>query len=175
MPVCTCVHAVSSPATRTKHLTYDARSMKTTANKLPKSLRDHTGYLITDVARLYRTALDRKMNRFGLTRSQWWLLSFVVYFDGSTQQQLADLMDAGKAGVTKLIDKLESKGLVKRVADAADARQKRVFLSSRVKPLAEEVEHEITKVAEASLVGFSDAEITQLNTLIMRIRGNLVV
>jgi DNA-binding MarR family transcriptional regulator len=142
--------------------------------KLPQSLREHTGYLITDVARLYRTALDRKMDRFDLTRSQWWLISFLIYFDGITQQQLADLMDVGKAGVTKLLDRLEQKGMVKRVSDSTDARQKRVFLSDHVKPLAVEVDKEITTVADTSLKTLSAAEISQLNKLITKIRQNLL-
>ena len=142
--------------------------------KLPQSLRQHTGYLITDVARLYRTAIDRKMDRFDLTRSQWWLISFLIYFDGITQQQLADLMDVGKAGVTKLLDRLEQKGMVKRVSDSSDARQKRVFLSDHVKPLAVEVDKEITSVADTSLKALTAAEIRQLNQLITRIRQNLL-
>lgn len=148
--------------------------MKANKKKLPQSLQEHTGYLITDVARLYRTALDRKMGRFGLTRSQWWLLSFLIYFDGITQQQLADLMDVGKAGVTKLIDKLEAKGLVKRVGDPGDARQKLVYLSAHVKPLAADVDKALSEVAGASLQGLSAAEITQLNRLVTKIRGNLL-
>lgn len=146
----------------------------TSKKKLPQSLRDHTGYLITDVARLYRTAIDRKMDRFDLTRSQWWLISFLIYFDGITQQQLADLMDVGKAGVTKLLDRLEQKGMVKRVSDSSDARQKRVFLSDHVKPLAVEVDREITTVADTSLKALTAAEISQLNKLITKIRHNLL-
>jgi DNA-binding MarR family transcriptional regulator len=142
--------------------------------KLPQSLREHTGYLITDVARLYRTALDRKMDRFDLTRSQWWLISFLIYFDGITQQQLADLMDVGKAGVTKLLDRLEQKGMVRRVNDSTDARQKRVFLSDHVKPLAVEVDKEITAVADTSLKTLTAVEISQLNNLITKIRQNLL-
>jgi MarR family transcriptional regulator, transcriptional regulator for hemolysin len=146
----------------------------TARKKLPHSLREHTGYLITDVARLYRTAIDRKMSRFDLTRSQWWLISFLIYFDGITQQQLADLMDVGKAGVTKLLDRLEEKGMVKRVNDPADARQKRVYLSEHVKPLAAEVDVEITKVAETSLNALTTAEVSVLNKLITQIRHNLL-
>lgn len=142
--------------------------------ELPQSLREHTGYLITDVARLYRTALDRKMLRFDLTRSQWWLISFLIYFDGITQQQLADLMDVGKAGVTKLLDRLEQKGMVKRVSDSTDARQKRVFLSEHVKPLAVEVDHEITAVADTSLKALTTEEVAQFNKLITKIRQNLL-
>lgn len=144
------------------------------AEKLPKSLRGHTGFLITDVARLYRTVLDRHMAGFGLTRSQWWLLSHVLYFDGSTQQELADLMDTGKAGVTKLIDKLEAKGLLRRASDPNDARQKRVYLGERVKPLAAEVERELTLANRRSLKGLTAAEALQLNKLLLRVRANLV-
>jgi DNA-binding MarR family transcriptional regulator len=142
--------------------------------KIPAVLRDHTGYLITDIGRLYRTALDRRMKRFGLTRSQWWLISFLYYFDGSTQQQLADVMDNGKSGVAKLIDRLEQKGMVTRTSDAKDGRSKRVYLSDKVKPLAAKIERELSQTAGNSLRALDHAQILLLNQMLKDIRGTLI-
>ncbi len=137
--------------------------MDSSTAKLPASLRDQTAFLITDIGRLYRTAFDRRMKRFGLTRSQWWLISFLYYFDGSSQQQLADLMDTGKGGIAKLVDRLEKKGMVRRSSDPLDGRSKRVHLSEDVKPLAAEIEHELARTTESSLSALQPSEIDLLN------------
>ena len=63
-------------------------------------------YCISDIARYYRTCLDREMAAHGLTRSQWWLLANLQYNDGANQQELAELMEMGKSAVGKLIDQL---------------------------------------------------------------------
>ncbi|MDB5968356.1 MAG: transcriptional regulator, MarR family [Hydrocarboniphaga sp.] len=143
-------------------------------NKLPESLENYTGYLITDIGRLYRTEMDKRMARFELTRSQWWLISFLSHFEGATQQELADVMDVGRAGIAKLIDRLEKKGLVCRAADARDGRSKRVYLSERIKPLAIEVEKEIADTGQSSMRRLGKDDIATLNRLLNTIRATVL-
>src|SRR5262245_42634648 len=122
--------------------------MKTADNHgLPAQVLQHPGFLFTDIARLYRIALDRRLRDFGLTRSQSWLISFLYYFEGSTQQELADLMATGKGGIGKLVERLEQKGLVRRETDQQDCRLKRVYLSEQVRPLTRDMEREIDRLA----------------------------
>src|SRR5690606_16485289 len=97
---------------------------KTKAKNLPSKLKNHTSFLISDVARLQRTIMDRRADNYGLTRSQWWLLSFLIYFDGAPQQELADAMDISKGGLTKLLERLEKKNMITRVTHEQDQRSK---------------------------------------------------
>ncbi|WP_428312979.1 MarR family winged helix-turn-helix transcriptional regulator [Hydrocarboniphaga sp.] len=143
-------------------------------NKLPESLENYTGYLITDIGRLYRTEIDRRVARFELTRSQWWLISFLSHFDGATQQELADVMDIGRAGIAKLIDRVEKKGLVRRTADARDGRSKRVYLTPKVRPLALEVEKEIADTGRNSMRRLSEDDVSTLNRLLNTIRTTVL-
>ena len=138
--------------------------------KLPPKLQEHTAYLITDVGRLYRTALDRRMKQFALTRSQWWLISFLTYFDGSNQQQLADVMDTGKGGIAKLVDRMEKKGFVRRSLDPNDARARRVHLAEKIRPLATDIEHALTLTTDESLSDLTAKEVRVLNRLLSKIR-----
>jgi DNA-binding MarR family transcriptional regulator len=146
------------------------------ANETSLSARvlEQPGFLFTDIARLYRIALDRRMQQYGLTRSQSWLISFLCYFDGSTQQQLADLMGTGKGGIGKLVDRLELKGLVRRVVDSQDGRSKRIFLSEHIKPLAEGMEREIDELVTDSLRDLQESEVIQLKSWLKIIRVALL-
>lgn len=91
------------------------------------------GYLVHDVSRVRRVAMDLIMRPYGITRSQWSVLSALSRGgnDGMMQVDLARLMEVGKVTVGGLIDRLESSGHVERRADPSDRRVKRVFITEK--------------------------------------------
>lgn len=86
------------------------------------------GFLIHDVSRLRRIVIDRALKPVGITRAQWWVLSFLGRRDGMTQTALAADLDLTKVAVGGLLERMEQGGFVERRADARDGRIKRVFL-----------------------------------------------
>ena len=99
-----------------------------------EDLSRNFGFILNDVARLLRTTFDRRVKSLGLTRSQWWVLNHLFRNDGVTQSELADMLEIEKATLGRLLDRLEAKGWVRREADAADRRARRVFLTDEVEP-----------------------------------------
>src|SRR5712692_3404163 len=97
----------------------------------PLSSKDerHIGFLISDVARLMRTAFDRRVRRLGLTRSQWLVINRLHRHPGITQSELAEMLEVEKATAGRILDRMELKGWVVRSADAADRRVNRLHLS----------------------------------------------
>jgi DNA-binding MarR family transcriptional regulator len=148
--------------------------MKTFKSKHGEDLADNPAFQITEVARLYRTSFDKKMQSLKLNRSHWWLLSFLVYFEGSTQQELAEVMDIGKAGLGKLVDRLESEGLAQRIADPADRRLNRVRLTPKAKPIASEIRRVSEQTVATSIAGLSAAELATLHKLLNKIKKTLM-
>ncbi len=55
---------------------------------------------------------------------------------GATQKQITTACFVAKSGVSMLLAKLESRGLVRRQADETDARIKRAYLTSKGEKLA---------------------------------------
>ena len=98
---------------------------------------ENIGLLIHDVARLLRVLYDRQMASIGLTRSQWWLLTYLRFRDGINQSELGVLMDIEKAPLSRLIDRMELKGWIVRKVDGKDGRIKNIYLSDNVTPLIE--------------------------------------
>src|SRR6476659_7230927 len=93
----------------------------------------HIGFLISDVARLMRTAFDRRVRKLGLTRSQWLVINRLHRRPGATQSELADMLEVEKPTAGRMVDRMEAKGWVVRQPDAADRRVNRLFLSSEAK------------------------------------------
>ena len=90
----------------------------------------HIGFLISDVARLMRTAFDRRVRRLGLTRSQWLVINRLHRRPGATQSELAEMLEVEKATAGRMVDRMENKGWVVRRADANDRRVNRLFLTA---------------------------------------------
>jgi DNA-binding MarR family transcriptional regulator len=87
------------------------------------------GFLIHDVSRLRRVAVDRALKPLGITRAQWWVLAFLSRRDGMTQTALAADLDLTKVAVGGLLDRMEHAGFVERRADENDGRARRVYLT----------------------------------------------
>src|SRR3977135_4074603 len=66
----------------------------------------HIGFLISDVARLMRTAFDRRVRKLGLARSQWLVINRLHRWPGATQSELAEMLEVEKATAGRLVDRL---------------------------------------------------------------------
>lgn len=86
-------------------------------------------YTVHELSRLISIRFDQAMTAHGLTRAQWWGLMHISEHEGSTQTELADIMEMGRASAGKLLERLEKKGWIERRADPGDSRVRRVFLT----------------------------------------------
>ena len=135
---------------------------------------DFIGVVIADVARLLRTAFDRRVRKLGITRAQWLVLTRLHRHPGASQSELADMMEVERASAGRMIDRLEANGWVERRAQNGDRRVKRVYLT----PEAERVHRRIWRVAETpvgdALADLSAREGAQLRALLGRVKKNLI-
>lgn len=114
---------------------------------LPADDERHIGFLISDVARLLRTAFDRRVRRLGLTRSQWLVINRLHRRPGATQSELAEMLEVEKATAGRMVDRMEKKGWVERRPDAADRRVNRLHLTSE----ADLIQLRLARVAERTV------------------------
>ena len=107
--------------------------------QLPKSLSDNLGLLVTTVASQYRIMFDREMQPLGLTRSQWWVLCHIYFYNGVSQAQLAEIIDVDKAGIARLVARLEKKGWIERTPHKSDGRAMQISLTPRIHKLIADI------------------------------------
>jgi len=107
----------------------------------------HIGFLISDVARLMRTAFDRRVRRLGLTRSQWLVINRLHRRPGATQSELAEMLEVEKATAGRMVDRMEKKGWVMRRPDAADRRVNRLFLTAE----ADLIQVQLAEIADRTV------------------------
>jgi DNA-binding MarR family transcriptional regulator len=131
------------------------------------------GFLLGDVARLTRTSFDRQVLPLGLTRSQWWVLTYVYRDQGLTQSELADHLEVGKVALGNIVDRLESKGWVERRPDQTDRRIKRIYLTPSVMPIIEAMREPAQELYETIVSGMSKKQQDALIDLLLMVRRNL--
>lgn len=98
-------------------------------------LDDFLIYQIYGSARLLRFQLQKLLdeNEPNFTPEQAFLLYKLYMNDGKSQRQLADKILNDYPNITRLIDKLEKKGYVRREVDENDRRMFKVYMSEEGK------------------------------------------
>lgn len=143
--------------------------------KPKEKLFDISAYLIIDLGRLIRKHFDAKMAGLGLTRTEWYLFSYLCFIEGCTQQEIADALDMAKGGIAKLIHNLETRGLLKRKTDKKNGKSiKRVLLTEKGRAIALKIDAESDIEVALVISSLSDNEKKTFNTLLHRIRNDLI-
>mgnify|MGYP003690149315 FL=1 len=140
---------------------------------MKENFEENIGLLIHDVARLLRVLYDRQMASIGLTRSQWWLLTYLRFRDGINQSELAVLMDIEKAPLSRLLDRMQLKGWVERRADSKDRRIKNIFLSDNVKPIIDSMREKAEAYRQDSLSILDTKDLNKLTDLLQSLKKDL--
>ena len=92
------------------------------------------GYRLHLAALAWRRELGVRLRPLGLTPTQFDAIAAVSFLGRSgepTQQQIADFSGLDRMMLSKVLATLEKRGLVRRTADAADARVKRLAVTPR--------------------------------------------
>lgn len=140
---------------------------------LREDLSRNFGFLLNDVARLMRTAYDRRIRKLGLTRAQWWVLTHLYRSNGVSQTELAETLEIEKPTLGRLLDRLEAKGWVKREHDAKDRRIWRVHLTDEVEPALRTMRAIAKELRRDALTGISAAERERFVDTLLAIKENL--
>jgi DNA-binding MarR family transcriptional regulator len=141
-------------------------------------MRETFGYLMSTCNNHLVKLLNRNFSKHNLdlTREQFVVLNTLWGKGIVNQQIIADILNKDKYSITKLIDGLEKRKLVKRVPSATDRRLKNVELTTKAHKIKPKIEEVTNSTIELALEGISTTELeTTFNTLskiIENIQGN---
>jgi len=150
-----------------------------TMNKLPIPPKDPIGnYDIANslgwLMRLSINAIsqevEKKMESSGLTNAQWKPMLRLYMGDAQTVAELARCCFQDAGGMTRLLDRLESKGLCQRQRSEKDRRIVNIQLTDAGREVAKEIPAQLQEVQEAVLKGFTPEEAEQFKNYLRRAR-----
>lgn len=102
-------------------------------------LEDNVGFLLHDVARLYRARFDELARPLGVTRPQWRALLILSISPGMSQAALADRLEVERITLCRMVDRLEERELVERRADPNDRRVWRLHVTGKAQALVDKL------------------------------------
>lgn len=140
---------------------------------LQEDLSRNFGFILSDVARLMRTAFDRRVKSLGLTRSQWWVLNHLFRCNGATQSELAEVLEIEKATLGRLLDRMEAKAWIRREEHATDRRAKRVYLTEEVEPAMKAMRSAAAELRRDALANLDATEKERFVDTLLAIKANL--
>lgn len=116
------------------------------------------GFLLHDVARLLRRNFNRRVQALGLTQAQCRVVLHLSRNEGIQQVALAEILEVQPITLARLLDKLESAGLIERRRDPSDRRAFRLYLCESARPLLEKIWALGTETREESVVGLTTSQ-----------------
>ena len=122
-------------------------------------------------ASIARVADDR-LDSQGLTRAQMGPLFMLRTARASTTAEIARELHIDSGAMTRMLDRLENKGLCRRLRSNDDGRVVRIELTTEGRLSADRMITELADVMNAHLAGFSSAEWIQLTSLLQRMLNN---
>lgn len=138
-----------------------------------RRIDESVGYWISIVGLRYKGEAWRRLKPFDVTPEQWVVLNRLSMDEGVCQRELASRIVKDQPNTTRILDKMEQKGLIRRNPDPLDRRAFQVFLTEKGKRLREELLPVVQQLRNDSTSGFSESEIMMLKELLRKFSANL--
>ena len=130
------------------------------------------GYLMRRILSAVAQGVEMEMCESGPTFPQWIPLYKVHKGIATTVAELARECQLDTGAMTRLLDRLEAKGLCRRVRSLDDRRVVHIELTDEGRIAGEQVPHILSRVQNEYLAGFTEAEWVQLKSYLQRILDN---
>jgi len=141
---------------------------------MPLTDEHRFGMQLAHMSRGWRAELDRRLAGLGLSQARWLVLLHLARFtEAPTQRELAQSVGVEGPTLARLLDSLETQGLVQRQAVLEDRRAKKILLSASARPLIEQIETIATALRHELFVGVDDEELRICMRVHSRILTNL--
>lgn len=131
------------------------------------------GFLVHEVARLFRRRFEDEARVHGITLPQWRALGEIYKNQGISQVTLAGCIDSDPMTLSGILDRLEKRGLIERYPDPNDSRAKLARLTASGVELVDTARSIGREFYENALSGLSETERARMVAGLTRIRANL--
>jgi DNA-binding MarR family transcriptional regulator len=130
------------------------------------------GYLVRKLSHSFQLHIDARMQARGLTHSQWAPLLLIANGKGDTASALARELGVDTGATTRMVDRLEAKGLLNRLWCEQDRRVVHLKLTEQGRALTETIPDALAEVLNHHLRGFSRAEVQLMTANLRRMLDN---
>ncbi|QDV05795.1 Transcriptional regulator SlyA [Planctomycetes bacterium Poly30] len=136
-----------------------------------------TGYWVNRLGAAFRTVVDREVKDFDLTRRQVAMMIHVERAesqrgDSPTASHLTRSLGVDSTAVTRMLDRLEEKGLLARSPDPSDGRRHLIGLTSEARTLLPKLKKTARKVEACFEAGIPVEDLRTFQRVMMQMLEN---
>lgn len=131
------------------------------------------GYLMRRALSGFAQEIEAELEPSGLTSAQWLPLFKLSRGSAGTAAEMARVCELDAGATTRLLDRLEDKGLIQRERSEEDRRVVHLSLTREGKQAAKVVPEVLSRVHNGALADFSPQEWETLKSLLRRMLTNL--
>lgn len=134
---------------------------------------ESVAYLVASLRTRIFKAVDIEMGRLGFTAAQWTILRHLATSEPPTAAELCRLMNYDTGSMTRMLTRLERKGVVARIPSEQDRRVIQLKLTPAGRKLYPKLLDVVIRVLNHLTHGMTLAEVQHLSQQLMRMRNNL--
>lgn len=145
-------------------------------NKPFRNLHEEAFISMLVTAERLKTALAELFKSRDLTHTQYNVLRILRGAGdiGLTCSEISERMITRDSDITRMLDRLESRSLIRRERRDTDRRIVRAFITANGLELLAEIEEPLTFWQTAKLAGLKDAELQTLIVLLEKVRNSII-
>jgi DNA-binding MarR family transcriptional regulator len=128
--------------------------------------------MIRRVRDVQAEALDRELATFEINATQFMILATLVSGDANSASALCKRVAYDPGAMTRMVDRLVKRGLIRRVVCPEDRRMLYLQLTDEGKALYPELRARAQMVQNRFRRGFADSEVQQFEALLQRSLDN---
>ena len=133
------------------------------------------GYLLSHTKNLLREIIEQELEPLDLTAAQFVVIIHLFHQPESTPADFCRILDYDPGAMTRLIDRIEKKGFIRRTQNPNDKRSVRLELTDAGRALYPEIQPKVCNAFNRLLHGFSPEESQQLHHLLERILQSALI
>ncbi|HZY19558.1 MAG TPA: MarR family transcriptional regulator [Ramlibacter sp.] len=133
---------------------------------------DSVAYLMRRLITSFANEVEHELDPRGLTNAQWVPLYKLHLGHGRTAAELARECQLDAGAMTRMLDRLEAKNLLRRERSCEDRRVVKLELTEEGRKAAGQIPFALCSVLNAHLRGFSREEVQQLKSMLVRMLEN---
>ncbi len=139
------------------------------------SLDNCINYLLTGAQHAVFQYMKKNLSQFDITPIQYGVLGCIWEFDMHNPKEIAAHLGVENSTISGILERMENKGLIRRMIDSTDRRFIHIELTDLSKSLEVPVRTVVTEVDNNVLGQFSEDEINTLKDILRRINAQQLV
>ena len=154
-----------SPATKTAtpEEVYDVKTFQPSSS---------VGYLVNRVRTEFLAKVDRELEPFDVTSAQYMIMGHLIYSLAESASGLCKGIAYDPGAMTRMVDRLEAKGLIRRVRSEDDRRAVKLEVTEEGKTVFPKMRVKVVGALNDMMRGFTKSEARQLESLLQRMLNN---